>query len=220
MVPNVVLRVWCYLKLFASCQMSASVENTLRWSFWNDSVCVFVCSTTSFWWWNKPSGVFLATKQMEMDVCRQRFVTIKINLMEACYTQKMWTVIQKKTTPPHSSSPSSALLKSLPDTWEWWTSSLRWPFSLGPLTLVHVDETEMDEDLVHMWVSGRMGGWGCHAVTQWNLLPHLQFNFQPGKLNWAHEASWVAYVTEPKWTGWVHDYNTHREHFHDYYRYK
>lgn len=72
---------------------------------------------------------------------------------------------------------------------------------------------------------GRGGGGG--GVTQWHgeisfsvsgrQASHLQSNIQPGKLIWTHEASWVAYVTEPEWAGRVHDYNIQRECFHGYW---
>lgn len=122
-------------------------------------------------------------RQPGFDECRCRFVPTKMHLMAAQHTDdanressqavmNSWLITNKQTNakqlsdthpPPmlilSSSSPSSALLKSFSDTSEWWTPSSRWPLSPGPLTLVHVDETETDEDIcARVCVSGRTGG--------------------------------------------------------------
>lgn len=108
---------------------------------------------------------------------------------------------------------SSALLKNDSDTSEWWTPSMCWPFSFGlvthPPALVHVDETETDEDILQCvcmcgWRWGMVGG----GVLQWHSEigfgvggwwpTHLQISSQPGRLIQTQEACWRAVMTGPE----------------------
>lgn len=110
---------------------------------------------------------------MIQTVCvfHHQFVMLNQTLLHCLATKPIvdWEICHNQNTPPSPNGffflpscpphPLHLLLSRAALTLEWWTS-WRWPLSLRPRTLFHVDETETDENIcARLGVSGDMGQW-------------------------------------------------------------